>query len=98
LETFLGAAAGAATATGATGAATAAAATGTDSFLVATFFTTGLAAELIVLLPVELFTIFKRTSLQNSKFGESNFISYPTISSNYDTSLLFFIEVYIFLP
>ena len=47
---------------------------GADSFLVATFFTTDLFAELIVLLPVEVFIVFKRTDYYNGNSGRQIFV------------------------
>jgi hypothetical protein len=65
-------------ATGAGAAATGAGAgtvfAGADSFLVATFLTTDLFAELIVLLPVEVFIVFKRTNCYNEMFRHQIFI------------------------
>jgi hypothetical protein len=69
--------AGAATGAGAGAGATTAvvgAGAGADSFLVATFFTTDLFAELIVLLPVEVFIVFKRTNYYNKIFRHQIFV------------------------
>jgi hypothetical protein len=67
--------AGAAAATGATtaGAGAGAAEAAGDSFLVTFFTATDLIAELIVLLPVEEFIVFKRTDYYNCISCSSNF-------------------------
>jgi hypothetical protein len=73
LATFLAGAAAAATGAGAgTGAGAATEAAG-DSFFVTFFTATDLIAELIVLLPVEEFIIFKRTDCYNRICRSSNF-------------------------
>jgi hypothetical protein len=69
-----GAAATGAGAGATTAGAGAGAGAGADSFLVATFLTTDLFAELIVLLPVEVFIVFKRTDYYNEMLRHQIFV------------------------